>query len=74
MSDNVIPLGNVTRLDLPTDMVLDGAKGYCSDGVVILGFDDDGAFYFASSIADGGTVMWLLEQAKLALLEVGRYE
>ena len=46
------------------------AKGHCSDGVVVLGFDDDGELCFASSIADGGTVIWLLEQAKLALLNV----
>lgn len=68
--DNVIPLGNVTRLDLPVDRVLDEAKKVCSDGVVILGYDGDGQRYFASSIADGGTVLWLLEQAKKLLLEV----
>lgn len=68
--DKVIPLGNITRLDLPTDRVLDGAKGSCTDGVLVIGFDDDGEFYFASSIADGGTVIWLLEQAKKKLLEV----
>lgn len=67
---NVVTLGNITRLDLPTGRVLDGAKGKCSDGVVIIGFDDAGDFYFASSIADGGTVMWLLELAKKKLLEV----
>ncbi len=68
MSDNVIPLGNITSLDLPTDRVLDAVKGDCSDGVVVVGFDNDGQLYFASSIADGGSVLWLLEQAKLALL------
>ena len=68
MTDNVIPLGCITRLDLPTDQVLEEAKGPCSDGVVVLGFDTDGDLYFASSIADGGSVIWLLEQAKLALL------
>ena len=71
MSENVIPLGNITRLDLPTDRVLDAVKGDCSDGVVIIGFDDQGDLYFASSIADGGAVIWLLEQAKLALLTGG---
>lgn len=71
MTDNkIIPLGNVTRLDLPASRVLDEAKGHCSDGVVILGFDDDGDFYFASSIADGGAVLWLLELAKKRLLEI----
>lgn len=67
---NVIPIGGFTKLDIPTDQVLTAAKGHCSDGVVVLGFDDDGELYFASSIADGGTVIWLLEQAKLALLNV----
>jgi len=71
MSDNVIPLGNITRLNLPTDRVLDAAKGSCSGGVVVLGWDDDGSFYFASSIADGGDVVWLMEMAKKKLLEVG---
>jgi hypothetical protein len=72
VTNNVIPLGNITRLDLPTDQVLDAAKGFCSDGVVILGWDDDGNFYFSSSIADGGTVIWLMEMAKKKLLEVGQ--
>jgi hypothetical protein len=71
MPGDVIPLGNITRLDLPTERVLDGAKGRCTDGVVVLGFDDDGDFYFASSIADGGSVIWLMEMAKKKLLEVG---
>jgi len=71
MADNsVVPLGNVTRLDLPTDRVLDACKGDCSDGVVVIGFDDEGEFCFASSIADGGTVNWLLDLAKKKLLEI----
>lgn len=71
MADNVIPLGNVTRLNLPPDRVLQNAMGqFDEDGVVIMGYDKDGDFYFASSIADGGTVLWLIEQCKLRLLEV----
>lgn len=67
---NVIPLGNITRLDLPTDRVLEEAKGECADGVIVLGWDNDGGFYFASSIADGGAALWLMEHAKKRLLEV----
>lgn len=67
---NVIPLGNITRLDLPTDRILEEAKGHCADGVIVLGFDDDGTPYFASSIADGGTVVWLLELAKFELFAI----
>lgn len=69
--DNVVPLGNITKLDLPTDRILDAAKSHCTEGVVILGFDDDGSFYFASSIAAGDTVLWLMEVAKKELLEIG---
>lgn len=69
MSDNVIPFGGVTRLDLPTDRVLEEAKGQVVDGgVVVLGWDKEGEVFFSSSIADGGEVIWLLEKAKLALL------
>ena len=69
MTYNVVPLGNVTSLDLPTDMVLEAAKGECSDGVIVIGYDSEGGEYFASSIADGGTVLWLLERMKLQLLQ-----
>lgn len=70
MSDNVIPLAGVTRLDLPADRVLESAKEHCRDGVVIIGYDKDGDEYFASSIADYRTVLWLLERLKLRLLEI----
>jgi hypothetical protein len=64
----VIPLNNVTRLDIPADRVLEQAIGKM-DGVVILGYTKEGDdYYFASSYADGGTVMWLLERCKNALM------
>lgn len=69
MPGDVIPLGCVTRLDLPADRVLEGAVGRM-EGVVLVGYDKDGDFYFASTYADGGTVLWLLEQCKKKLLEV----
>lgn len=65
----VVPIGGITRLDLPTERVLEACKEHCSDGVLIVGFDDDGELYFASSLADGGTIMWLLELTKKRLLE-----
>lgn len=63
----VIPLGGVTRLDLPPDRILEGAKGQL-EGVVVMGWDKDGGQYFASSLADGGDVLWLLESCKKALM------
>ena len=70
MTDNVIPLGCITYLDLPPDRILEAAKGKL-DSVLIIGFDKDGGEYFCSSIADGGEAIWHLERAKLALLRLG---
>jgi hypothetical protein len=63
----VVPLGCITRLDLPPDRVLEGAMGRL-EGLVIMGYDTDGELYFASTYADGGTVLWLMEQLKLKLM------
>ena len=70
MNDKVIPLGNITKLDLPVDRVLESAKEFL-DSAIIIGFDHDGELYFASTYADGGEVLWLLEKCKKSLLEVG---
>ncbi len=67
--NNVIPLGNITKLDRDPDSVLECAKGKL-DGFVIFGWDKDGELYFSSTMADGGTVLWLMEKAKKVLLEV----
>ena len=66
---NVIDIGGITRLDLPPDKILEKAIGQL-DSVVIMGYDKEGEEVFASSIADGGSVLWLLEQCKLKLLKV----
>lgn len=65
---DVIDLPVVTRLDLDPDLVLTRAIGECETAVV-LGYDKDGAEYFASSTADGRTVLWLIERLKKQLLE-----
>lgn len=65
--DNIVNLPCITRFDIPPDRVLEGAIGQM-EGVVILGYDRDGYEYFASSYADGGDVLWLLERCKQALL------
>lgn len=70
MTAKIIPLGCVTRIDLPPDRVLEAAVGKMQ-GVVLIGYDNDGQLYFASTYADGGDVLWLLEKCKQALMEVG---
>lgn len=68
MMGKIIPIRGVTKLDIPPDRILEAAKGQM-EGVVIIGFDKDGEVYAASSYADGGTVMWLLEACKTKMME-----
>jgi hypothetical protein len=72
MSDNnVVILPVVTRLDIPAERVLNTALAADLDGVVVIGKQKDGYYYFSSSIADGGDALWLLEWAKAALMRAG---
>ncbi len=66
--NNVINLKTITTLDLPPDRVLTEAVGKL-DSALVLGYDKEGFFYFGSSKANGGDVLWLLEVAKKLLLE-----
>lgn len=60
-------LPNIVTDNINTDQVL--AKAYEElEGVVIAGYDKEGEFYFASSIADGGEILWLIEKLKLKLM------
>lgn len=68
---DVVNLPVITRLDLPPERILTAALESGLDGVAIVGWDADGELYFASSMADGGEVLWLFELAKKKLLEVG---
>lgn len=67
----IIPFTGVTKLDLPPDRILDQAMDKL-EGVVIIGWEKEtGELYTASSLADGGEVIWMLEKTKLKLLEYG---
>lgn len=70
-TDNVVVLDIVTRLDVPAERVLHKALEAGLESVVIAGYDKDGGEYFASSVADGGTALWLLERCKKTLLDAG---
>lgn len=63
----VVPFTGVTTLDFDPDFILDQAKGML-DSCVVVGIDKEGHDYFASSVADGGTVVWVLERAKHSLM------
>ena len=65
--NNVITLPVVTRLDLDADRTLEGLKGKL-EGFVLAGYGLDGEYFYSSTYADGGDVLWLIEKFKKALL------
>ena len=65
----VVELDCVTRLPVPSEKLLQKALDRGVTNVVIIGYDPSGEFWFASADADGGDVLWLLEQAKRKLFE-----
>lgn len=58
----------ITDKPVPVKNILLGADRANLKETIVIGFDEDGEFYFASSEADGANCLWLLEQAKLRLL------
>lgn len=62
--------GGITKLDLPADRILEQNIGEL-EGVLIMGYNKQGQFIAASSYADGGLVLWLMEQCKHELLKHG---
>jgi hypothetical protein len=65
---SILPV--MTRLDVPTERILQAALESTLKGCVIVGLDGDDKMYFASSWADGGDALWWLEKAKKTLLEL----
>lgn len=65
-----MPFTGITKLDLAPDRVIDALADIEFEGLVVLGYRADGTEYFASTYADGGTVVWLLERCKARLLTV----
>lgn len=70
MSD-VINLCDVSNtIDLPVERVLEAALKNSLTSVIIVGYDENGDEYFASSIANGPKTLWMLERCKLRLLNI----
>lgn len=69
MSNVVYDTGIVTKLDLPPERILQSALKADLADVVVIAYTKDGDEYFASSAADGGYVLWMIERAKLKLIQ-----
>jgi hypothetical protein len=65
--DNVTQLKTYTTRELDPDKVLKAAIGEVNP-VLIVGEDKEGSLYMASSVADKGEILLLLERARLFLL------
>lgn len=72
MPDNVTTLRCTTFLDLPPERVLEGAQRAHLQSCIVVGVDEEGEFYFASSKADPGAILWLMERARKMLLDDAR--
>lgn len=66
----VTVLDMVTSHDIPTERVLRGALAENLKSAVVIGWTEDGEFYFSSSVSNGPSIVWDLELAKKKLLEV----
>jgi len=68
--ENVVQLGTPSSINYDPAMILANALSDGMSSVVVLGYDLNNEDYFAASIADGGTVLWLMERAKQRLMEI----
>lgn len=66
----VTVLETVTTHSLPVERVLNAVVAANLRSVIVIGYDEAGDFYFASSEASGASVMWDMEVAKKKLMEV----
>jgi len=60
----------ITTNNTSPDSALEGAAEYGLERVVIVGFDHDGEFFFASSQGDSAEVLYFLERAKHELFKM----
>lgn len=66
--DKVVYLDIETKLDLPPDRILEGAKESL-ESVIIIGRTEEGDLYLSSSKADIYEVNYMLDTAKFFLMK-----
>jgi len=69
MTAEIIGFTGETKLDIDPDQVLRAAVGKYPQGVLVIGWNEDGELAFASSIADVREMNWMLDLAKREILE-----
>jgi hypothetical protein len=66
---NVVPLGTRNLRDLSG--LWDSAERARLTDAIIIGVDQEGAFWHNANFVDGPTALWLLEYAKAMVLKSG---
>ncbi|WKJ88749.1 hypothetical protein QZJ86_12025 [Methylomonas montana] len=64
---DVLNFSGNTRHDIDPDQVLIGAQGHLTS-VIVIGYDNDGNLFLASSSANGPKINWLLDKVKHKLI------
>jgi len=70
MTAEILNFTGITKGDIPPQAVLEGAMEMDLNEVVAVGYNSKGEFYFASSVGDIHRVLYLLEKAKKAIMEM----
>jgi len=71
LADNVSLFPGVTANAYEPNIMLEAATRAGLTDVIIIGWDKDGELFFSASNGNGPEALWLIEQAKRALLEDG---
>lgn len=66
MIESVVPFSGLTKADMTADKVLTAAVGKVAPAIVV-GFDEQGALYVASSLGDSDMAIGLLARAQVWL-------
>ncbi len=64
-----MPFDGVTTAPESADSLLEKAKGWGLDDVLILGFDAKGKFAFGGNMSSNPEILWLLAQAQKWLMD-----
>lgn len=67
---NIIQFNNIVSAEIPCEKVLQGAIAANLDAVLVIGWDENGEMYSASSMGDVGELLLLIEKYKKELLDV----
>lgn len=73
MSDdesNVIYADMPTTNPIPPERVIDAARDASLESVLIVGIDESGELYLASSTSDGREMLWYLARAHHQLMQM----